>query len=148
MSQFNFKEIKIIDDGVDDMDIIRDIIKIEKPEDAFYIADIGDVIKRHHEWISKMPKVIPHYGMFMKFSTFFVLFLLKCIYKKINIILTHDFQILAIKCNSNPTVIKVLAALNGCFDCASKVKNFISVIKVLSWYKTFKALLFTYLYKS
>ncbi|KAM0735418.1 Ornithine decarboxylase [Formica fusca] len=87
MSHFNFKEIKIIDDGVDDMDIIRDIIKIEKPEDAFYIADIGDVIKRHHEWISKMPKVIPHY---------------------------------AIKCNSNPTVIKVLAALNGCFDCASK----------------------------
>ncbi|XP_050450760.1 ornithine decarboxylase 2-like [Cataglyphis hispanica] len=87
MSHFNFKEIKVIDDGVDDMDIIRDIIKIEKPEDAFYIADIGDVIKRHHEWITKMPKVIPHY---------------------------------AIKCNSNPTVIKVLAALNGCFDCASK----------------------------
>lgn len=124
MSHFNFKEIKVIDDGVDDMDIIRDIIKIEKPEDAFYIADIGDVIKRHHEWISKMPKVIPHYGMFIKIITLFVLFLLKRIYKKINIALTHSFQILAVKCNSNPTVIKVLAALNGCFDCASKVKKF------------------------
>lgn len=124
MSHFNFKEIKVIDDGVDDMDIIRDIIKIEKPEDAFYIADIGDVIKRHHEWISKMPKVIPHYGILMKFITFFVLFLLKCIYKKINIAFTYGSQILAIKCNSNPTVIKVLAALNGCFDCASKVNKF------------------------
>ncbi|XP_072761190.1 antizyme inhibitor 2-like [Anoplolepis gracilipes] len=87
MSHFNFKEINIIDDNVDDMDIIRDIIQIEKPEEAFYIADIGDVIKRHNEWINKMPKVIPYY---------------------------------AIKCNSNSTVIKVLAALNGCFDCASK----------------------------
>lgn len=73
MSQFNFKEINIIDDSVDDMDIIRNIIEIEKSEDAFYIADIGDVIKRHHEWINKMPKVVPHYGMFMKLITFFAI---------------------------------------------------------------------------
>ncbi|XP_012230173.1 ornithine decarboxylase 1-like isoform X2 [Linepithema humile] len=87
MPHFDFDEINILNDNTNDMDIIRDIINTDKPEDAFYVADIGDVIKRHHEWIKKMPKVIPHY---------------------------------AIKCNANPTVIKVLAALNACFDCASK----------------------------
>ncbi|KAL6259627.1 hypothetical protein P5V15_009543 [Pogonomyrmex californicus] len=87
MPHFDFKEIKVVDDSVNDTDVIRDVIKVENLEDAFYVADIGDVVKRHQDWISKMPKVIPHY---------------------------------AIKCNSHPTIIKVLAALNACFDCASK----------------------------
>ncbi|XP_018402076.1 PREDICTED: ornithine decarboxylase 2-like [Cyphomyrmex costatus] len=87
MVHSDFKDIQVVNDSLNDIDVIRDIIKIEKPEDAFYVVDIGDIIKRHQEWISKMPKVVPHY---------------------------------AIKCNSNSTVIKVLAALNACFDCASK----------------------------
>ncbi|XP_032673884.1 ornithine decarboxylase-like isoform X2 [Odontomachus brunneus] len=85
-TMFDFDEINIFDDSIDEMDIIRNTINIKKPEDAFYIADMGGVIQRHLEWISKMPKVTPHY---------------------------------AIKCNSDPTVIKVLAAMNVCFDCAS-----------------------------
>ncbi|KAG5325807.1 AZIN1 inhibitor, partial [Pseudoatta argentina] len=87
MSHLDFKDIQVVNDSVNDIDVIRDIIKTEKPEDAFYVMDVGDIIKRHQEWISKMPKVVPHY---------------------------------AIKCNSNSTVIKVLAALNAFFDCASK----------------------------
>ncbi|XP_018351515.1 PREDICTED: ornithine decarboxylase 1-like isoform X1 [Trachymyrmex septentrionalis] len=87
MSHLDFKDIQVVNDSVNDIDIIRDIIKTEKLEDAFYVMDVGDIIKRHQEWISKMPKVVPHY---------------------------------AIKCNSNSTVIKVLAALNAFFDCASK----------------------------
>lgn len=37
------------------------------------------------------------------------------------------FLTLAIKANSDPTVIKVLASLNVCFDCASEVsaRNFL-----------------------
>ncbi|XP_014483707.1 PREDICTED: ornithine decarboxylase 2-like [Dinoponera quadriceps] len=81
-----FDEINVFDDSIDEMDIIRNTINIQKPEEAFYIADIGGVIKKHFDWINKMPRVIPHY---------------------------------AIKCNSDPTVIKILAAMNASFDCAS-----------------------------
>ncbi|XP_039305691.1 ornithine decarboxylase 2 [Solenopsis invicta] len=87
MAQFNFDEIKIFDDTMDDMNILRTLTKSQSQENAFYIADIGNVIKKHQEWITKLPRVIPHF---------------------------------AIKANPDPTVIKVLAALNSCFDCASK----------------------------
>ncbi|KAG5338784.1 DCOR2 decarboxylase, partial [Acromyrmex charruanus] len=87
-STFSFDKIKIVDDTMDDMNIIKSMInKTEYQENAFYIADIGEVIKKHEEWLVKLPRVIPHF---------------------------------AIKANSDPTlVIKVLAALNACFDCAS-----------------------------
>ncbi|XP_072756352.1 ornithine decarboxylase 2-like isoform X2 [Anoplolepis gracilipes] len=87
MSSNNFNEIKVFDDEVDNMDIIKTIINMENQENGFYIVDIGDVIKKHREWITKIPRVVPHY---------------------------------AIKCNPDPTVIKVLAALNAGFDCASE----------------------------
>ncbi|KAM0735417.1 Ornithine decarboxylase [Formica fusca] len=83
----SFDEIKIFADTMDNMDIIRTMTSTEDHENAFYIADIGNVIQKHQEWITKMPRVIPHF---------------------------------AIKCNPDPTVIKVLAALNAGFDCASK----------------------------
>ncbi|KAL6438466.1 hypothetical protein ACFW04_004515 [Cataglyphis niger] len=84
----SFNEIKIFADSMDDMDIIRTMTSTTiDHEKAFYIADIGNVIQKHQEWITKMPRVIPHF---------------------------------AIKCNPDPTVIKVLAALNAGFDCASK----------------------------
>ncbi|XP_071563966.1 ornithine decarboxylase 2-like [Temnothorax nylanderi] len=63
MSHLNYNEIKIIDDEVENTDIIKDYVKKEKLEDAFYIADIGGVIKKHQEWISKLPKVVPHYAI-------------------------------------------------------------------------------------
>jgi len=75
-----FEEIQIFDDAMDDMDIIRTIIKIEDREKAFYIADIGNVIRRHEEWISKMPRVIPHFGTCI---TFFAFILAKIYLKKL-----------------------------------------------------------------
>ncbi|XP_032673218.1 ornithine decarboxylase 2-like isoform X2 [Odontomachus brunneus] len=87
MAQFNFHEIKVIDDSMNDMEVIRNIINTKNQDQAFYIANIGSVIKRHDEWIAKMPRVTPHF---------------------------------ALKCNSDPMVIKVLAALGACFDCASE----------------------------
>jgi len=125
MSHLDFKNIQVVKDNVNDIDVIRDIIKTEKPEDAFYVMDVGDIIKRHQEWISKMPKVVPHYGMSVAFVIFFFLSLFYCcvIFEMYcNKSYSHSiFQISAIKCNSNSTVIKVLAALNAFFDCASKV---------------------------
>ncbi|KAL0132261.1 hypothetical protein PUN28_000209 [Cardiocondyla obscurior] len=87
MAQFTFDEIKVFDDKMDEMDIIKNLVDTECQEKAFYIADIGDIIKKHREWTAKLPKVTPYF---------------------------------AVKVNPDPTVIKVLAALNACFDCASE----------------------------
>lgn len=87
MSPSNFNEIQVFDDAADNMDIIKSIIDVRNQENGFYIVDIGDVIEKHREWLTKMPRVAPHF---------------------------------AIKCNPDPTVIKILAALNAGFDCASE----------------------------
>jgi hypothetical protein len=31
-------------------------------EEPFFICDLGDVLKKHEEWISALPRVHPHYG--------------------------------------------------------------------------------------
>lgn len=63
MARFSFNEIKIIDDAMSDMDIIRTLTSAESQEKAFYVVDIGNVIEKHHEWLRKMPRVIPHFGI-------------------------------------------------------------------------------------
>lgn len=63
MSPFNFNEIKVFD-NMDNIDIIRTIINMENQEDAFYIVDIGDVIQKHYDWMKKMPRVVPHFGIY------------------------------------------------------------------------------------
>lgn len=118
MARPTFNEIKIFADAMDDMDIIRTMTSTTiDHEKAFYIADIGNVIQKHQEWITKMPRVIPHFGNIFFIFTFLVIRLRTIHVKTLNL-----FQILAIKCNPDPTVIKVLAALNAGFDCASKVR--------------------------
>lgn len=118
MESLKFNEIKVVDDAIDDMDIIKNIINTGNRENAFYIADMGGIIKKHQEWITRMPKVTPHYGIDFK-----CVFVFLNIFVVIKINITEPFfKILAIKCNANATVIKILASLNACFDCASKVK--------------------------
>ncbi|XP_014483710.1 PREDICTED: ornithine decarboxylase 2-like [Dinoponera quadriceps] len=87
MAQYNFNEIKVVDDSIDDMDVIKAITDTVFQEKPFYIANIGKMIQKHDEWTIKMPRVDPHF---------------------------------AVKSNPDLTVIKVLAALDVCFDCASK----------------------------
>ncbi|KAF7379228.1 hypothetical protein HZH68_017073 [Vespula germanica] len=84
---FSIKKIEIYEDQIKEYDILKKIITTLDQEDAFYILDLGIIIKKHQDWIKKMPRVVPYY---------------------------------AVKCNSNPMVIKLLAAMNANFDCASK----------------------------
>ncbi|TKA75183.1 hypothetical protein B0A55_05171 [Friedmanniomyces simplex] len=58
-------------------------------EDAFFVADIGEVYRQHLRWKDNLPRVTPHY---------------------------------AIKCNPDPMVLRLLAALGAGFDCASKAE--------------------------
>ncbi|KAF7378650.1 hypothetical protein HZH66_015437 [Vespula vulgaris] len=87
MISFNVNEIQIYEDKFKDYDILKNVITTRDQEDAFYILDLGIIMKQHQEWIKKMPRIVPYY---------------------------------AVKCNPNLMVIKVLAAMNANFDCASK----------------------------
>ena len=87
MSGLNFDNVKLCEDMINDVDIIKSMIDVVNDEEPFCILDVGSVAQKHQNWIEKMPKVVPYY---------------------------------AIKCNPNPTVIKILAAMNAGFDCASK----------------------------
>ncbi|XP_047369992.1 ornithine decarboxylase 1-like [Vespa velutina] len=87
MSSINVQEIHLYEDEIEEYEIIKRIISTRDQEDAFYILDLGDIIKKHQDWIKKMPRVVPYY---------------------------------AIKCNTHPMVIKIFAAMNANFDCASK----------------------------
>ncbi|KAK5000940.1 Ornithine decarboxylase [Elasticomyces elasticus] len=58
-------------------------------EDAFFVADMGDVYRQHLRWKNNLRRVKPHY---------------------------------AVKCNPDPQVLRLLAALGTGFDCASKAE--------------------------
>lgn len=84
MSPGDFNEIKVFDDAVDNMDVIKTIVDRKNQEDAFYILDIGDIINKHREWITKIPRVAPHYGMPSLKDTLSIA-LLKFVSKKIQV---------------------------------------------------------------
>lgn len=56
-------------------------------EDAFFVADLGAVIRQHKKWQNCLPRVEPFY---------------------------------AVKCNTDPEVLRTLLPLCAGFDCASK----------------------------
>ncbi|KAK5133081.1 hypothetical protein LTR08_008191 [Meristemomyces frigidus] len=58
-------------------------------EDAFFVADMGEVYRQHMRWKKHLSRVTPHY---------------------------------AVKCNPDPVVLRLLAALGAGFDCASKAE--------------------------
>ncbi|KAL9614286.1 MAG: hypothetical protein Q9167_001242 [Letrouitia subvulpina] len=58
-------------------------------EDAFFVADMGEVYRQHLRWKKNLKRVKPHY---------------------------------AVKCNPDPEVLRLLAALGTGFDCASKAE--------------------------
>jgi ornithine decarboxylase len=58
-------------------------------EDAFFVADVGEVYRQHMRWKKHLGRVTPHY---------------------------------AVKCNPDPVVLQLLAALGAGFDCASKAE--------------------------
>ena len=72
-------------------------------EKAFFVADLGEVYRQHLRWKLSLPEVQPFYG-----GSYHIL---SSSLKLINFI--------AVKCNPDPYVIRLLAALGTGFDCAS-----------------------------
>ena len=77
-------------------------------EDAFFVADMGEVYRQHLRWKMNLKRIKPHYGTF-------------CHAAPSPVILTDRF-FTAVKCNPDPEVLRLLAALGTGFDCASKTE--------------------------
>ena len=83
-----FLDLRRFDDATDPIELIQSITSNPSIEqDAFYIANLEDICNKHINWITRLPRVQPHY---------------------------------AIKCNTDPMLLKLLAFLGTGFDCASK----------------------------
>ncbi|XP_076766918.1 ornithine decarboxylase 2-like [Xylocopa sonorina] len=65
MSRLNFDEVKLFEDTDTETDVIRHFINTEykTTEESFYILDVAEIVRKHQEWIAKMPRVIPHYAV-------------------------------------------------------------------------------------
>ncbi|XP_070505352.1 ornithine decarboxylase-like [Chironomus tepperi] len=57
--------IHIMDDDVNSTELINQLTLngTINQEDPFYIFNIGDIIKKHQNWIEKMPRVAPYYAV-------------------------------------------------------------------------------------
>ncbi|MCJ1262684.1 hypothetical protein MMC22_002554 [Lobaria immixta] len=72
-------------------------------EDSFFVADLDEVYRQHLRWKTNLKRVTPHYGLYL------------------NLIITSFLlPLTAVKCNPDPEVLRLLAALGTGFDCASK----------------------------
>lgn len=76
-------------------------------EDAFFVADMGEVYRQHLRWKLNLPRVKPHYGEFLRYN---------------NILPWLIMFVSAVKCNPDLEVLRLLAALGNGFDCASKAE--------------------------
>lgn len=58
------ERIHVLDNEANVMTIIKDIAMSGLQEEAFYVLDIGDIVRKHQIWKEKLPRVEPYYGEF------------------------------------------------------------------------------------
>jgi len=78
--------------------------QIPDSEKAFFVADLSQIYQQHKRWKACLPEITPFYG---GLDYFF------------HALCQPLYFILAVKCNPDPYVIRLLAALGAGFDCAS-----------------------------
>jgi len=55
--------IHVMDNNTSPLDTLRAIAQSGVQENAFYILDVGDIVRKHSEWKTKMPRVQPFYAV-------------------------------------------------------------------------------------
>lgn len=55
--------IHLLSEQSDVWTIIREIVNNTNQEDAFYVMDVGEIVKKHNQWVSQLPRVTPHYAV-------------------------------------------------------------------------------------
>lgn len=84
--------VDICDDDIEMRDYIRSKLNCggrEDKDDAFFVCDLGDIVKKWRRFQKVLPMVKPFYAM---------------------------------KCNSDPEILRLMASLGASFDCASKAE--------------------------
>ena len=61
---FNSSEntIRVLEHGQSCWDVINQVIDSGLQEEAFYVLDVNDIVRKHEEWKLKLPRVTPFYG--------------------------------------------------------------------------------------
>lgn len=86
-------------------------------DESFFVVDLGEVTRQHEGWKKNLPDVQPYYG---KHKPDYNPTILQLDQKYIRIFFQPCLLLnLAVKCNSDPTLLKHLANLGTGFDCAS-----------------------------
>ena len=57
-------KIHVLEPGKENWDVIRDVAHSGVQEEAFYVMDVDDIIRKHNEWKLEMPRVATFYGYF------------------------------------------------------------------------------------
>jgi ornithine decarboxylase len=97
------------------------LLAMDEPdaERAFFVADLSQVYRQHERWRKVLPGVLPFYGLYLFFSSYRddqngdminIYFFFSNICQR---------NLPAVKCNPDPYVLRLLAALGTGFDCAS-----------------------------
>ncbi|KAK2724254.1 ornithine decarboxylase-like [Artemia franciscana] len=55
--------IYVLQPGCDIINMIREIADSGVQEEAFYVLDVGDIVRKHKEWKLKLPRVTPFYAV-------------------------------------------------------------------------------------
>lgn len=55
--------VHILNSHSDVHTVIKDIVSCDQQEDAFYVCDIGDIVRKHKTWKAKMPRIEPYYAV-------------------------------------------------------------------------------------
>jgi ornithine decarboxylase len=57
------ERIHVLDNSSNVMTVIEEIANSGLQEEAFYVLDIGDIVKKHQIWKEKLPRVDPYYAV-------------------------------------------------------------------------------------
>jgi len=59
-----FIDLRKFDNPVNPIELIQNIVSNPNVEnDPFYIVDLEDICNKHINWITKLPRVEPHYAV-------------------------------------------------------------------------------------
>lgn len=61
-NNINEERVHVLDAETNVWSVIKDIATLDQ-EDAFYVCDIGDIVRKHKIWKATLPRVIPHYAV-------------------------------------------------------------------------------------
>ncbi|XP_053684022.1 ornithine decarboxylase-like [Sabethes cyaneus] len=57
------ERIQIVDGVVNVPSLVNELTGQLSNEEPFYVMDIGNIVRKHQNWIEKMPRVVPHYAV-------------------------------------------------------------------------------------